>query len=148
MKTNLIILLCVLLNFHARSQSNENSEILEARKAIEASNATYQEVLNKRDGTILDRYTKDACLLPPNSPILCGRDAMLDYFKEGKPLITNFTIIDVIGNGNGYVTEISWYEMFDLNKNKIDNGKIMVVWKKTEQGWKMYRDMFSSSVKR
>lgn len=147
MKTNFILLLFMAFGFICNAQSKENLQLVEARKAIEASNNTYQDLLNKRDGSILSRYTEDACLLPPNSSILCGRNELLDYFKVGSPRITKFTIIELFDSGNDYVTEISTYEMFDTNMKKVDEGKIMVIWKKTIDGWKMHRDMFSSSIK-
>jgi ketosteroid isomerase-like protein len=57
-----------------------------------------------------------------------------------------FTIQALYGDAREYVTELSTYEMTDLNGIKIDEGKILVVWKNTKDGWKMYRDMFSSNL--
>lgn len=126
-------------------QSNQKATVEEARKAIEASNAIYSDLANKNDGSILTRYTEDACLLPPNSAPLCGRDAILSFFKDGPKVHSKFTIVNVFGDGNDYVTEQSNYELFDMDWKKMDEGKILVVWKKTKDGWKMYRDMFSSN---
>jgi len=117
----------------------------EAKKAIAASNAIYSDLALKNDGSILTRYTEDACLLPPNSPPLCGREQILKFFKEGPPVRANFKIVNVYGDGKEYVTEETLYELFDLSGKKVDDGKILVLWKKTKDGWKMHRDMFSSS---
>jgi ketosteroid isomerase-like protein len=126
-------------------QANQHSAIEEARKAIKASNAIYSDLANKNDGSILTRYTDDACLLPPNSAPLCGSDAILNFFKDGPKVHSKFTIVNVFGDGDGYVTEQSNYELFDMDWNKMDDGKILVIWKKTKDGWKMHRDMFSSN---
>jgi ketosteroid isomerase-like protein len=117
----------------------------EARKAIEASNAIYSDLANRNDGSILTRYTEDACLLPSNTAPLCGREAVLNFFKDGPKVHSKFTIISVFGEGGDYVTEQSNYELYDMNWKKLDEGKILVVWKKTNEGWKMHRDMFSSN---
>lgn len=129
----------------AHAQSKVNQELEEAKKAIAASNAIFSDLAGKRDGSILSRYTDDACLLPPNSAPVCGRENILHFFNGGPQVHSVFSIQHVYGDGNGYVTEESNYELFDLNNKKIDDGKILVIWKKTKDGWKMYRDMFSSN---
>ncbi|HTH57924.1 MAG TPA: hypothetical protein VL728_17875 [Cyclobacteriaceae bacterium] len=148
MKKNFISALLFSIVTVCPGQSSQHSPVDEARKAIEASNAIYSDLANKNDGSILTRYTDDACLLPPNSPLLCGRDALLNFFKNGPQVHSKFTIVNVFGEGNGFVTEQSNYELFDMNWKKMDEGKILVVWKKTNEGWKMHRDMFSSNQPR
>jgi len=129
--------------FLTHAQSGKD-QLEEARKAITASNAIFSDLANKNDGSILTRYTEDACLLPPNSAPVCGRENLLKFFSSGPRVHSVFTIRNVYGDGNDFVTEESHYELFDLNNNKLDEGKVLVVWKKTKDGWKMYRDMFSS----
>ncbi len=127
------------------AQSKQKAMLEEARKAIIASNAIYSDLANKKDGSILTRYTEDACLLPPHAPTVCGRENLAKFFKDGPKINGKFTILNLYGDGKEYVTEESLYEISDLNGNKLDDGKILVVWKKTKDGWKMYRDMFSSN---
>ncbi|WP_315818997.1 hypothetical protein [Paraflavitalea speifideaquila] len=91
----------------------------EARKAIIASNAIYSDLANKGDGSILTRYTEDACLLPPNAPTVCGRDNILNFFKNGPKVHSKFIIQHIYGDGNDFVTEESNYELYDLNHKKI-----------------------------
>ncbi len=43
------------------------------------------------------------------------------------------------------VTEAGLFLLFDGNKLMIDEGKYLVLWKKTPNGWKMFRDSFSSN---
>jgi ketosteroid isomerase-like protein len=117
----------------------------EAKKAILASNAIYSDLANKDDGSILTRYTDDACLLPPNGVPVCGRENIRQFFHGGPKVHSIFTIQNVYGDGNDFVTEESHYELFDLSNHKLDEGKVLVIWKKTKDGWKMYRDMFSSN---
>ncbi|WP_202409362.1 YybH family protein [Hufsiella arboris] len=139
--TVLLTIVCI-----AQAQSN-NSQFAEVRKTIEASNAIYAELANKNDGSILTRYTDDACLYPPNSAPVCGGKNMLAFFKSGPKVHVKFTIQHLYGDPKSFVTEESFYEMADMSGNKIDEGKVIVIWKKTGAGWKMYRDMFSSNMK-
>ncbi len=115
------------------------------RKTIEASNAVYADLANKNDGSILTRYTSDACLFPPNGAPVCGREAILGFFKNGPKVHVKFMIQHLYGDGKTTVTEESYYEMTDLEGKKLDDGKVIVIWKNTKDGWKMHRDMFSSN---
>lgn len=127
------------------AQSKSDRRLAEARKAIEASNAVYSDLANKNDGSILSRYTENACLLPPNGAPVCGAENIGKFFKDGPKVHSTFKIQNLYGDGKKFVTEESFYEMTDLGGKKLDEGKVIVIWKKTEGGWKMHRDMFSSN---
>ncbi|RAJ08634.1 ketosteroid isomerase-like protein [Chitinophaga skermanii] len=144
MKSITMLAMLIGMSCIAKAQSNESS-LQEVRKIIEKSNATYADFANKNDGSILLRYTNDACLFPPNAAPVCGRNNMAKFFKDGPKVHTTFTIQHLYGDGKTFVTEESYYEMTDFNGKKIDEGKVVVVWKHTNEGWKMHRDMFSSN---
>lgn len=139
----LVVLMTVAGAVHAQNKS-ENA-LREARKAIEESNAVYSDLANKNDGSILGRYTDDACLLPSNAAPVCGKEGISKFFKDGPKVRSKFTIQHLYGDGKEFVTEESYYEMTDLDGNKLDDGKVIVIWRKTAAGWKMHRDMFSSN---
>ncbi|MEO7989989.1 MAG: nuclear transport factor 2 family protein [Chryseolinea sp.] len=145
MKRITLLMLLISATAICNAQSKQNARLEEARKAIASSNAIYSDLALKNDGSILSRYSEDACILPPNAPALCGQEGILKFFKETPPVHGKFTTLNVYGDGNEYVTEEGLYEIFDLNGKKLDDGKVLVLWKKTQDGWKMYRDMFSSS---
>ena len=133
------------LAFSIANAQSEDQPLKAARKAIEASNAIYSDLANKNDGSILTRYTDDACLYPPNAAPVCGKDNIVKFFKDGPKVNSKFIIQHLYGDGQHFVTEESLYELTDLKGNKLDDGRVIVIWKKTEKGWKMYRDMFSSN---
>lgn len=146
MKKSIVVSLFLIAAASAcYGQSKQNSALDEAKKAIAASNAIYSDLALKNDGSILTRYADDACILQPNGPVLCGKEGILKFFKEAPPVHGKFTTLNVYGDGKEFVTEEGLYEITDLNGKKLDDGKILVLWKKTKDGWKMYRDMFSSS---
>lgn len=144
MKTILTLTMLMAVALISKAQTN-SVQLQKARKAIEASNAIYAELANKNDGSILTRYTDDACLFPPNAAPVCGKDNIARFFKDGPKVQVKYTIQHLYGDVQSFLTEESYYEMSDLNGNKLDEGKIIVIWKKTADGWKMYRDMFSSN---
>lgn len=137
--------LLLMLPYAVQGQSKSNRTLQEVRKDIEASNAIYADLANKNDGSILSRYTDDACLFPPNAAPVCGRENIAGFFKDGPKVHSKFMIQNLYGDAKEFVTEESYYEMTDLSGNQLDEGKVIVVWKKTAAGWKMYRDMFSSN---
>lgn len=145
MKKVIFLGLFLMLGSAAHAQSKAENRLAEARKAIEASNAVYSDLANKNDGSILSRYTADACLLPPNSAPVCGQENIGKFFKDGPQVHSIFTIQHLYGDGQEFVTEESYYEMTDMNGKKLDDGKVVVIWQKTNAGWKMHRDMFSSN---
>jgi len=146
-----IVLAFLLVSGHfiANAQSSHSNGLDEAKKAIATSNDTYFIAIAKNDGSILDHYAEDACLFPPNSPIISGRAEMAKFFKhsyetyglKGGKFITK----NIYGNGREYVTEEGLWQSFDANGKLFDDGKFLVLWKKTKNGWKMFRDSFSSN---
>lgn len=154
-KNKHILLFAVMALVHATAsgqstKATENALLDEAKKAIAESNAIYFESFAKNDSSIfIMRYAKDACIMAPNSPAMCGREAAAKFFKvayeeyglkNGK-----FITTAVYGDGKEYVTEEGLWQSFDASGKLFDDGKFLVLWKRTSEGWKMFRDSFSSN---
>jgi len=145
--------LLVLATGHAGAQSKKQSDFEEAKKEIAESNAVYFQSFAKGDSSIfINRYAPGCLIMAPNAPAMSGPDAPLKFFRmayrniglrNGK-FITN----DIYGIGDGYAAETGLWQSFDANNVLFDNGKYLVLWKKTAKGWKMYRDSFSSDRKK
>ena len=133
------------------ANSKTKSSLEEAGKAIEQSNKVYFQAFVKGDSSIfIDRYAEDCCIMLPNSPTLCGADAPLKFFRIAYYQIGlrngRFTTTGIYGTGDDYVTEEGLWQLLDSNNVMFDNGKFLVLWKKTPKGWKMFRDSFSSNL--
>jgi ketosteroid isomerase-like protein len=134
----------------ANGQSKTKSTLEDAKKAIAESNDIYFQAFVKNDSSIfINRYAKDACIMGPNAPAMCGPNAALEFFKiaydqfglrNGK-----FITQEVFGVGDDYVAEVGLWQSFDAKNVMVDDGKFLVLWKKTPDGWKMFRDSFSSN---
>jgi len=144
------VITAMVVAYGCTTRLGTDADLEEARKAIEESNAIYFQAFAKGDSQIfIDRYAEDACILPPNSPAMCGPAAALEFYKvaynqfglrSGK-----FITTQVYGLGDGYVAEEGLWQSFDSNNTLFDDGKFLVLWKKTPKGWKMFRDSFSSN---
>jgi len=131
------------------SASAQQSGLEEAKVAIAKSNDIYFQAFAKGDSSIfIQRYAKDCWIMAPNAQAWCGEGAPLDFFRTAyhQAGLRNgkFITIDVFGDGKEYVTEIGFWQSFDASNKLFDNGKYLVLWKKTPEGWKMFRDSFSS----
>lgn len=146
MKTTSILVLMIL----SVSAFAQKDPLADARKAIAESNAIYFDSFAKNDPSIfVNRYAKDACILAPNSPMMCGTEAAAIFFKAAYNDIGlrggKFITTAIYGDGKEYVTEEGLWQSFDASGKLFDDGKFLVLWKKTTEGWKMYRDSFSSN---
>jgi ketosteroid isomerase-like protein len=134
------------------TQRTTNTNLTEARQAITNANASYFQLYAKNDGSILNLYTDDACLLPPNAPAICGRSALAKDFKDtyssGIVKSGQFTTQNIYGDGIEYVTEEGVWQVFDKEGISIDDGKFLKLWKKAKDGWKIFRDSFNSNHSR
>ena len=140
------------VQFIAHAQSNKtngNALLEEAKKAIAKSNAILFDLYLKNDGSVVKLFAEDACIMAPNAPALCGREGVAKFFKDayetGGVRSGKTTTLNVYGDGQEFVTEEGLYQVFDANKKLVDEGKFLILWKKTKDGWKDFRDSFSSN---
>lgn len=119
------------------------------KAAVAASNKMYCDAFAKADSLLfIDRYAADACIMPSEAPAMCGRDAIAAFYRGAYDQmgVRNLTLntTQVYGGGD-YATEEGTYELFAAENKSMDKGKFLVLWKKTDAGWKMYRDIFNSN---
>lgn len=146
---NFILSLFLVVSTHAVGQGKQ---LEEATKAIAASNGIYFQAFVKNDSSIfIDRYADDACIMTPFAPQQCGKENANKFFREAYDTYGmrngKFITTSVYGDGHEYVTEEGLWQSFNAKGELFDDGKFLVLWKKTEKGWKMYRDSFSSNRK-
>ena len=147
-----VMVLVMLLSCKDSKKEIQNTALEEAKKAIAESNAVYFQSFVKNDSSVfIDRYAKDACIMAPNSVQMCGPDAAAKFFRTAYDSYGmrngKFITTAVYGDGIGFVTEEGVWQSFNAKGELFDNGKFLVLWKKTPEGWKMFRDSFSSNRK-
>ncbi|HEV2479894.1 MAG TPA: nuclear transport factor 2 family protein [Puia sp.] len=94
----------------------------------------------------INTFTPDGCLLAPNAPTLCGRQGLSRFFANTRKLGIKdavFTSVGLYGKTAEYVTEQGTFEVFDANDHSLATGKLINIWKKTDQGWRLFRQMLN-----
>ena len=119
-----------------------------AKAAVAASNKMYGDAFVNADSALfIDRYTSDASIMAPNMPALSGKDGVAGFYRAAYSMMgvrnLALTTTQVYGAGD-YFTEEGTYELFAAENKSMDKGKFLVLWKKTDAGWKMHRDIFNS----
>lgn len=128
----------------------ETFDVVQVRKSIEEACAKYSAAI--REGNlagVVDAYTVDATLVPPDGEIVKGRQAIeavyKTFFQMGMKDIV-FTTIEVGGSGN---------TAYEIGKSKVriqpegqaailDSTKYLVIWKRqADATWKVHVDIWN-----
>lgn len=146
------IIMLVGVSLFSFTQTPKTDALAEIRQQIAVSNAIYFESFVKNDASIfIDRYADDACIMAPFAPQACGKENAIKFFRDAYDNYGlrngKFITTAIYGNAKDYVTEEGLWQSFDASGKLFDDGKFLVLWKKTTKGWKMYRDSFSSNRK-
>ncbi|MFW0738134.1 YybH family protein [Flavobacterium sp. T12S277] len=145
-----LFVLVLLLSSCNSAPNTETAALDEAKNAIQKSNAIYFDSFKNNDPSIfIDRYAEDASILLPNAPQIYGKEGAADFFRKAYDEYGlrggKFITTAVYGDGVKYVTEEGLWQSYNLKGELMDDGKFLVLWKKTDKGWKMFRDSFSSN---
>ena len=133
-------------NAVASIDSASQDESVKAHIRKEASN--WGDEVRRGDSTAMAaHYAADAIIMPANSEPVKGSD-ILNFWggvvRMGvKDLKLN--ISDISGDGDVYA-ETGTLELFGADNKVLDKGKYVVVWKKENGNWKMYRDIWNSNL--
>jgi uncharacterized protein (TIGR02246 family) len=116
----------------------------EIDKAVQA----WQKAFNAGDiPAVAAFYTKDALLMPPGADPVTGPEGVQAVFapvaktREQMQLTTT----DVTGSGTTALETGKWV-MTSQDGKHLDHGKYLVFYKKEGGRWKIYRDIWNSSM--
>lgn len=142
----------LFVSCNSKPKEETTANLAEAKEAIQKSNAIYFDSFVKNDPSIfIDRYAEDASIMLPNAPQIYGKEGPAKFFRKAYDEYGlrggKFITTAVFGDGKEFVTEEGLWQSFNSKGELMDDGKFLVLWKKTPKGWKMFRDSFSSNRK-
>jgi ketosteroid isomerase-like protein len=116
-----------------------------ARQEIAAANEKFGEAVAKGDSAaVVNFYTADGEVYVPNMPKISAKQMGSGVIQMPAMGIRKMVLSSVeVAGGPEIVTETGTYEMSDSTK-PIEKGKYIVLWKKEDGRWKIYRDIWNS----
>jgi uncharacterized protein (TIGR02246 family) len=118
------------------------------RAQIEKSVQAWQKAYNAGDAAAVTAlYTTDAKLLVPGAEPGSGPKAIQELIAADIALggKLTLTLIDVVGFGD-YALETGKWVATSPDGKHLDHGPYLVLYRKADGGWKMYRDIWNSSM--
>ncbi|MEK7316860.1 MAG: SgcJ/EcaC family oxidoreductase [Candidatus Eisenbacteria bacterium] len=145
----LVALFSLLLVFAGSCSRPPQADPAASRAAIDAVDRDFMAAFQARDGKAIGLlYTEDAKLLPPNEEPAIGRDAIVKVWEGllGLPLSGLRLETDEIHGTGEVVTVEGRYALIGGDSQTVEAGKYLVVYKKTEAGWRLHREIWSSNA--
>jgi uncharacterized protein (TIGR02246 family) len=119
------------------------------REEIAAANDKFMAAAEQQDAAALAAlYTKKGQLLPPNSDVMTGREAIQGFWQAVLDMgirKAELVISEVERHGKTAI-EVSTFTLYAEGDAVADRGKYIVVWKQKGEAWKLHRDIFNSSM--
>ena len=122
------------------------------KKEIQAKENQFAELYNKGELKNIGYYADDATSFSQNKPPLVGKQAIIDFLKEGLEsssrgnkitFTTNEVFVSTDGN---QVVEIGYYNLADSTNVPINTGNYMVLFEKRDGNYVVVRDMSASDM--
>ena len=124
-------------------------ESADPRSTIEAANERFISAYNQGSAAgVAALYTEDAQLLPPNSEVVEGREAIQGVWQgmiDSGIQRVQLDISEVSGMGDT-LYEVSNYTLYGADEEMLGRGKYIIIWKQEDGEWRIHRDIFNSSM--
>ena len=140
----LAIISLVLFALTAQAQKGKD-----VTKEIAKANEGFMTAFNNQDANALAaNYTSDGKLYPSNSDVIEGMEGIAGFWsaimsagiKKAK-----LETVSATAYGNTAIEE-GRYQLFIEGDQQADQGKYIVIWKKQNGQWKLYQDIWNTSV--
>ena len=118
------------------------------RNAIVAVNEKFVAAFERGDAAgIAALYGKDGQVLPPNNESISGKRAIETFWQGVMSMgIKSATLETVeLDDGGDIAFEVGKYTLLGEERQEVDTGKYVVVWKQEAGQWKLHRDIWNSS---
>lgn len=123
---------------------------MDVRDAIKSAIQTFTEAFGRGDAAAIAAwYSADATLLPPDNPMLKGRDAVETFWQGAMGMGVTEARLETLDveSRDDLAYEVGRFEM-TLRPQGGDRstltGKYVVVWKSEGDGWRMHVDIWNT----
>ena len=115
---------------------------------IKNEDLKFDEEMKRGDSNALAaHYASNAIVMPPNSESVKGNDIVGLWGGAIRMGVKSMRLnmADISGGGDIYA-ETGTYEMTGADNKTMDKGKYITIWNKDNGNWKIYRDIWNSSM--
>lgn len=131
------------------STNDKPFDIGETRKEIDEANRQFINLFNSSDSVgLANMFTIDGKSMEPNEPSFNGRSQIQTHYsvvmKSGANKLGLLTT-GLWGNEN-MLAEEGEYTFMSNDDKQLDRGKYIVLWKKENGEWKLFRDCYNSDL--
>ena len=116
---------------------------------ISAANQAFMEAFGRGDAKgIANLYTKTGSVLPPNSEVIGGIEAIRGFWQGAMDMGIKGAKLETVDLEvyQGAAWEWGNYTLTGAKGEVMDRGKYIVVWKDEGGKWKLHRDIWNSSL--
>ncbi len=101
----------------------------------------------KQMDAILDLYADNSVFMPPNAPVLRGREPLREFYEDliGRATNLHLETEDVAGHGP-LAYESGTYSLVYQDGAVRDRGKYVFVWRRTNGTWRTEKTIWSSDL--
>ena len=144
--SSLFIGFSLLSSCNNADTSKSSFDLTVAKKEIEEANRNFMDLVAKGDSVgLANAYTTDAKFMSAGAPAIVGRaniqKAMSDIVKSGITKV-DLRLKEVFGTEDLMAEEgeLTLY----VKNDAVAEEKYIVLWKKEDGKWKLFRDIFNS----
>ena len=146
---SLALAAATLLALATGCQTAPKSDPAALRSALEEIDRQFMDAFARKDGPAIGLlYAEDALAMPPGAVEVQGRAAIEAMWKSMflLPLSAMELKKSEVGGGVETAWETGHYRLLQNDGSVADVGKYVVIWKQTEGGWKIFRDIWNSDA--
>ena len=125
------------------------TKTLDIHSTIRALTDNFEATFSIGDVTkIAGFYTENGMLLPSGFDFVRGKQDIKEFWQSAIDMGIKYIKIGIIEveHHDDTTIEMSNYTLSGSDRQVIDAGKGIVIWKKTNNAWKMHRDIWNSSL--
>ena len=135
-------------NTAAASENKPTFHLAVAKKEIEEANRNFMDLVAKGDSVgLANSYTTDAKFMSAGAPAVVGRaniqKAMSEIIKSGITKV-DLRLKEVFGTED-LIAEEGDLTLY-VKDQAVAEEKYIVLWKKEDGKWKLFRDIFNSNL--
>lgn len=126
-----------------------NPDLASVRDSVLAGNQRFEEAFKALDAQAMaGLYAEDGMVLPPGGEPQTGRIQIQEFWAAviaGGATGGDLETEEVFG-ADSLALERGRYTIAGPGGATVDRGKYIVIWKRHNGGWQLYRDIWNSSV--